>query len=69
MCYKNLHKFRKANRDYSTLLSIFKSNISESVLNHVVTAMLLPLKDSRKEQLEFLENTVSLVNFLHPVLP
>ena len=43
MCYKNLGKFKKAERDYAALTEVFRQEEANSIRSHVVWCILLPL--------------------------
>jgi hypothetical protein len=58
MCYRKLRKYKHANRDYGALSAYFKQQEGLKILNHVVGLVMLPLKDNRQYQIDFIENTM-----------
>jgi len=69
MCFKKMGDSAKAKRDYGALLAVFKQNEGMGILNHVVSAVLLPLNENRKFQHDFMDNTISLIQFFQPCPP
>ena len=69
MCYKNIGNTTLAERDYCSLLTIFKDEEGKGILNHVVQAVMLPLQENRQKQYDFMNNTVNLISFFQPVNP
>jgi hypothetical protein len=69
MCYKNLGKFNKAQRDYGALTTHFKHNENEALLDHVVGVMLLTLNDNRYQHEDLMRRNVSLIHTFNPVKP
>ena len=52
-----------------TVSKDFEKEEMEKIRQHVLGIILLPLRDNRTFQHEYIENTISLINFYQPNLP
>ena len=69
MVYKKLKQYARAKRDYESLQGVFCHNEGESILHFVVGLILLPLRESRREKFDYLENTLKLIKHFKKVQP
>lgn len=69
MVYKKLKDYKKAKRDYEGLQKIFCNNEAESILHFIIGLILLPLRESRREKFDYLENLLKLIKHFKRVQP
>jgi tetratricopeptide (TPR) repeat protein len=69
MVYKKLKDYDRAKRDYESLQGVFCHNEGQSILHFVVGLILLPLRESRREKFDYLENTLKLIKHFKKVQP
>ena len=69
MVYKKLKEYKKAKRDYEALQKLFCQNEAEAVLHFVIGLILLPLRESRREKFDYLENLLKLIKHFKRVQP